>query len=540
MGGGFLIISLFMFSANICHVFSAPINSENSSVEKSTESLEGSKTESDQIPGHNNSVSNKSELFSSAESQTETHNLTERAVNAATPQMTANPTSLSDILIRTPAENMPGSTVERTPTTAGYADETVLSKPKTTGYEAETVVRTHNRTTYEYETVLRTPNTTGYESKIVERKPDTTRIEAESVERKPNTTGYEAETVVRTPNTTGYEAEIVMKTPNTTGHEDVPVVITPKTTGHEDESVVITRNTTGYEDVTVVITPSSTGHGDVTIVITPNTTVHEDKTNQTVKSSTEVSIAIIDKDIEIHVENTTTYEETQDTKFDTEENQFDEDIDQIDESLFNEMIENIFGPLPTTEPEETNTSPSTTKDITTKLPNITLSTMDTRFHSSSSPSESGEQKDEEENSSSSTVTVVTSLLITLLLAAILMIFCTRKKLSYLCFEPDIIKSVPANTQYRVIHKTERMVESLSNCTLQEDKSKLEFQILETLTEELVEPNSVTKEGLNLRNRNRYQNIIPYDKNIVRLNKKIGNSKILLTICFTFYSRSSTI
>ena len=114
-----------------------------------------------------------------------------------------------------------------------------------------------------------------------------------------------------------------------------------------------------------------------------------------------------------------------------------------------------------------------------------------------------------------------------------MVFCTRKKLSYSCFEPDIIKSVPANTQYRVIHKTERMVESLSNCTLQEDKSKREFQILETLTQELVEPNSVTKEGLNLRNRNRYQNIIPYDKNIVRLNKKIGKRKLLLRIWLTF-------
>ena len=43
-----------MFSANICHVFSAPLNIGNSSGEKSTESLEGSKTEADQIPGHNN------------------------------------------------------------------------------------------------------------------------------------------------------------------------------------------------------------------------------------------------------------------------------------------------------------------------------------------------------------------------------------------------------------------------------------------------------------------------------------------------------
>ena len=161
--------------------------------------------------------------------------------------------------------------------------------------------------------------------------------------------------------------------------------------------------------------------------------------------------------------------------------------------------------------------------------------MDTTFHSGLSPSESvdEEEKDGEDNSSSSTVAVVTSLLITLLLAAILMIFCARKKLSYSCFESDIIKSVPANTQYRVIHTTERMVESLSNCTLQEDKSKQEFQILETLTQELVEPNSVTKEGLNLRNRNRYQNIIPYDKNIVRLNKKIGKRKLSLRIWLTF-------
>jgi hypothetical protein len=322
----------------------------------------------------------------------------------------------------------------------------------------------------------------------------------------------------------GYEAETVVITPNKTGHEDVTVVITPNTTGYENETIVITPSTTGHENESFVVTPSTSGHEDVAVVITPKTTGHEYETNQAVKSSTELSIVIIDKDIEIHAENTTTYVETQVTKFGTEENQFDEDSDQIDE-----MIENIFGPLTTTEPEETNTSPSTTKDITTKLQNITLSTMDTRFHSSSSPSESVGQKDEEENSSSLTVTVVTSLLITLLLAAILMIFCTRKKLSYSCFEPDIIKSVPANTQYRVIHKTERMVESLSNCTLEEDKSKVEFQILETLTQELVEPNSVTKEGLNLRNRNRYQNIIPYDKNIVRLNKKIGKTKILLTV-----------
>ena len=71
-----------------------------------------------------------------------------------------------------------------------------------------------------------------------------------------------------------------------------------------------------------------------------------------------------------------------------------------------------------------------------------------------------------------------------------------------------------------------MVESLSKCTLEEDKSKLEFQALEALTKELVEPNSMIREGLNLWNRNRYTNIIPYDKNIVRLNKKIGKTTVL--------------
>ena len=66
-----------------------------------------------------------------------------------------------------------------------------------------------------------------------------------------------------------------------------------------------------------------------------------------------------------------------------------------------------------------------------------------------------------------------------------------------------------------------MVETLSNWTLQEDKSQAEFNTLDRLTKELVEPNSDMKEGKQLKNRNRYQNIIPYDNNIVRLNKKIG-------------------
>jgi hypothetical protein len=225
MGGGFLIISLFMFSANICHVFSAPLNSENSSGEKSTESLEGSKTEADQfIPGHNNSVSIKSELFSSAESQTENHNLTETTVNAAKPHMTANPTSLSDILIG--------------------IDETMSVSA---GYEAKTVVITPNKTGHEDVTVVITPNTTGYGDETVVITPKTTGYENDTVGITPNTTEYENETVVNTPNTTGYENETVVITLNTTGCENETIVITPNTTGYENETVGITPNKTGYE-----------------------------------------------------------------------------------------------------------------------------------------------------------------------------------------------------------------------------------------------------------------------------------------------------
>ena len=160
-------------------------------------------------------------------------------------------------------------------------------------------------------------------------------------------------------------------------------------------------------------------------------------------------------------------------------------------------------------------------------PSISKNTTVQASDSASTESAGEEDKNtEDDNPSSSTSTVILSLLVTVLIAVMLMVVCTKKKLFNSFFETDIINSIPASIDYRVIHKTERMVESLSKCTLEEDKSKLEFHALEALTKELVEPNSMIREGLNLRNRNRYTNIIPYDKNIVRLNKKIGKTRVL--------------
>ena len=144
----------------------------------------------------------------------------------------------------------------------------------------------------------------------------------------------------------------------------------------------------------------------------------------------------------------------------------------------------------------------------------------------------------EESHANSTTTVILSLVITVLLAVMMMAVCTRKKLLTTLFEKDIVKSIPPETQYRVIHKTERMVETLSNWTLQEDKSQEEFRTLETLTKELVEPISDIKEGKQLKNRNRYQNIIPYDNNIVRLNKKIGKYQILADSSKLYFHQES--
>ena len=93
--------------------------------------------------------------------------------------------------------------------------------------------------------------------------------------------------------------------------------------------------------------------------------------------------------------------------------------------------------------------------------------------------------------------------------------------SFHFFEQDITKCIPADVQYRVITKTETMFEHLNICAMQEDESKDEFQHIGTLASELVEATARKEEGSKLRDRNRYQNIIPYDRNIVRLNTKTG-------------------
>ena len=89
------------------------------------------------------------------------------------------------------------------------------------------------------------------------------------------------------------------------------------------------------------------------------------------------------------------------------------------------------------------------------------------------------------------------------------------------FEKDLTGRIPGDVQYRVIHKTERMLHNLNTYAAQEDESEQEFLSIGKLTAELIAPTAMTKEGSQLMDRNRYQDMIPYDKNIVRLKKKIG-------------------
>ena len=76
-------------------------------------------------------------------------------------------------------------------------------------------------------------------------------------------------------------------------------------------------------------------------------------------------------------------------------------------------------------------------------------------------------------------------------------------------------------QYRVIQKDDMLLENLNICAMQETESNKEFQQIGTLTAELIDTTTTKREGSSLRDRNRYGNIIPYDRNIVRLNTKTG-------------------